>query len=361
MSGAGARCSSFRARPLSGSSGRIRGRNGEVFRLRAHGARGASGAQGRRRGRGRRRGQEARARKSRQGVAGDVARAGWPGLLGRARGGDRGVSERPEGTEAVAPGRGAHSEFLVDNDDALAALVNLIAVLGDNEYFLGRRVSEWADAGPLLESTAACAAITQDKLGHSRAIYPLLEELPWPKAPTGLQGEVDRARRYSVSFLDEPLPSWSNVVAALALVGPAVNVVLESVENSRYEALARRAHRILDEEKLTSAYAESLVRQIAYEERGRRLLQERVDELLPEMLCWFGPDGEPGIEALRAEGLASMGNEEMRQKYLDRVVPLLQGCGIEVPVGRNKSDNGWEYGELPWSRWNHLQRRLERS
>lgn len=271
------------------------------------------------------------------------------------------MSDRPEGTEAVAPGRGAQSEFLVDNDDALAALVNLIAVIGDNEYFLGRRVSEWADAGPLLESTAACAAITQDKLGHSRAIYPLLEELPWPKAPTGLQGEIDRARRYSVSFLDEPLPSWSNVVAALALVGPAVNVVLESVENSRYEALARRAHRILDEEKLTSVYAESLVRQISYEERGRKLLQERVDELLPEMLCWFGPDEETGIEALKTEGLASMGNEEMRQKYLGRIVPLLQGCSIEVPVERNESEGRWEYEELPWNKWNQLQRRFERS
>ena len=270
------------------------------------------------------------------------------------------MSERPEGTEAVAPGRGAGSEFIVENDDALAALVNLIAVMGDNEYFLGRRVSEWADAGPLLESTAACAAITQDKLGHSRAIYPLLEELPWPNPPTGLQGEVDRARRYSVSFLDDPLPSWANVVAALALVGPAVNVVLESVEHSRYEALARRAHRILDEEKLTSAYAESLVRQIAYEDRGRKLLQERVNDLFPEMLCWFGPDGEEGIEALKAEGLASMGNEEMRQRYLDRVVPLLQECGIEVPVKRNQSDDAWEYEGLPWNLWNQLQRRLER-
>jgi phenylacetate-CoA oxygenase PaaI subunit len=270
------------------------------------------------------------------------------------------VSKRPEGTEKVAPGRGAHSEFLVENDDALAALVNLIAVLGDNVYFLGRRVSEWADAGPLLESTAACAAITQDKLGQSRAIYPLLEDLPWPNPPTGLQGEVDRARRYSVSFLDDPLPSWTNVVAALALVGPAVNTVLEAVEHSRYEALARRAHRILDEERLTSAYAESLVRQIAYEERGRKLFQERVDELLPEMLCWFGPDGEEGIEALQAEGLISMGNEEMRQRYLDKVVPLLKECGIEIPIERSESEKRWEYGELPWSEWNQLQRRLER-
>jgi 1,2-phenylacetyl-CoA epoxidase catalytic subunit len=270
------------------------------------------------------------------------------------------VSRRPEDTEEVAPGRGAHSEFLVENDDALAALVNLIAVLGDNVYFLGRRVSEWADAGPLLESTAACAAITQDKLGQSRAIYPLLEDLPWPNPPTGLQGEVDRARRYSVSFLDDQLPSWTNVVAALALVGPAVNTVLEAVEHSRYEALARRAHRILDEEKLTSAYAESLVRQISYEERGRNLFQVRVDELLPEMLCWFGPDGEDGIEALRAEGLISMGNEEMRQRYLDKVVPLLQECRIEVPIRRSESDKRWEFGELPWSEWNQLHRRLER-
>jgi 1,2-phenylacetyl-CoA epoxidase catalytic subunit len=234
------------------------------------------------------------------------------------------VSERPEGTEEVAPGRGAENAFLVENDEALAALVNLIAVIGDNVYFLGRRVSEWADAGPLLESTAACAAITQDKL-------------------------------------DDPLPSWTNVVAALALVGPAVNTVLEAVEHSRYEALARRAHRILDEERLTSAYAESLVRQIAYEERGRNLFQERVDELLPEMLCWFGPDGEDGIEALKAESLIAMGNEEMRQRYLDKVVPLLQECGIDIPIKWSESEKRWEYGELPWSEWNQLQRRLERS
>lgn len=271
------------------------------------------------------------------------------------------MSERPEGTEEVAPGRGAENAFLVENDEALAALVNLIAVIGDNVYFLGRRVSEWADAGPLLESTAACAAITQDKLGQSRAIYPLLEDLPWPNPPTGLQGEVDRARRYSVSFLDDPLPSWTNVVAALALVGPAVNTVLEAVEHSRYEALARRAHRILDEERLTSAYAESLVRQIAYEERGRNRFQERVDELLPEMLCWFGPDGEDGIDALKTEGLIGMGNEEMRQSYLDKVVPLLQECGIDIPIKWSESEKRWEYGELPWSEWNQLQRRLERS
>jgi ring-1,2-phenylacetyl-CoA epoxidase subunit PaaC len=265
-----------------------------------------------------------------------------------------------EGTEEVAPPRSAMQEFQVENDDALAALVNLIAVLGDNEYFLGRRVSEWADAGPLLESAVACAAISQDTLGRSRAIYPLLEELPWPNPPTALQGGRDRSRRYSVSYLDDPFPSWSNVVAALALISPALSTVFEAVTGSGYEALARRARRILEEERLTSAYAAGLVRQIASTDRGQKLLQQRVDELFREMLCWFGPPGEPGLEVLKREGLISITSEEMRQAYLGRVVLLLQEVNIDVPVQWNEQEKRWEYGELPWNEWNQLQRRLER-
>ena len=271
-----------------------------------------------------------------------------------------GGGNRVEGTDEVAPPRSAAETFSVENDDALAALVNLIAVLGDNEYFLGRRISEWADAGPLLESAVACAAISQDTLGRSRAIYPLLEDLPWPNPPTALQGERDRTRRYSVSFLDDPFPSWSNVVAALVLISPALSTVFEAVTDSGYEALARRARRILEEERLTAAYAAGLVRQIVSNDRGRELLQQRVDELFPEMLCWFGPPGEPGLEVLKQEGLVSATNEEMRQTYLGRVVPLLQEANIEVPVRWNEQEKRWEYGDLPWNEWNQLQRRLER-
>ena len=271
-----------------------------------------------------------------------------------------GGGNRVEGTDEVAPPRSAAETFSVENDDALAALVNLIAVLGDNEYFLGRRISEWADAGPLLESAVACAAISQDTLGRSRAIYPLLEDLPWPNPPTALQGERDRTRRYSVSFLDDPFPSWSNVVAALALISPALSTVFEAVTDSGYEALARRARRILEEERLTSAYAAGLVRQIASIDRGRELLQKRVDELFTEMLCWFGPPNEPGLEILKSEGLVSSTNEEMRQTYLGRVVPLLQEVNIEVPVQWNEQEKRWEYGDLPWNEWNQLQRRLAR-
>ncbi|MGH2541602.1 MAG: Phenylacetic acid catabolic protein [Ardenticatenaceae bacterium] len=256
--------------------------------------------------------------------------------------------------------RGTTKAFSIENDQALAALVNLIAVLADNEYFYGLRISGWAMSAPMLEAGVACAAVAQEKLGHCRALYPLLEELPWPNPPAPLQREQDRERRYCVSFLDEPFPTWSHVVATLALIGPALNTLAAPLANSSYTALARRVRRILEEEKqLTIWYSESLVRDLVAAPQGREMLQQRVDELWVEMLCWFGPPNEAGVEALKRENLLSMSNEEMRQSYLDKVVPLLQEVGIRLPVERNEVTQKWKYGELPWSRWNPLQRRLE--
>src|SRR3954466_14239923 len=72
---------------------------------------------------------------------------------------------------------------VTDDDEALAGLVNLIVVLADNKFFLGRRLSEWLSGGPSLESAVALAAISQEELGHARALYPLLEEMPIVDTP----------------------------------------------------------------------------------------------------------------------------------------------------------------------------------
>ncbi|MDR7486407.1 MAG: Phenylacetic acid catabolic protein [Armatimonadota bacterium] len=245
------------------------------------------------------------------------------------------------------------------HERALPALVNLIVVLADTKYFLGRRISEWAPGAPFLEASVACAAIAQEDLGHSRAIYPLLEDLPYPNRPQPLERETDRERRYCVRFLDAPHPTWSHVVATCALVDTAVTTMFGALVGSRYEALASRVRRALDEERAHLGYAESLVRRLAASAQGAAALQARVDEALPEMLCWFGPAGEAGVEALRAEGYLSAGNDALRQAYLQRVAPLLLEVGVRLPVRWNLEDGTWEVPPLPWERWNPIQRRLE--
>lgn len=262
-----------------------------------------------------------------------------------------------EGSEAREPTL-EESEFITEGY-ALSALVNLVLVLADNKYFLGRRVSEWCPGGPSLESAVAAAAIAQEELGHARALYPLLDEMPLTEVPAPLQSGTERQRKYSVSFLAEPLPTWPHVVAALALIDTALATMFDALTESRYEDLRKRAARIPSEERFHRKYADGRVRDLVRTDGGRRVLQERVDELLPEMLCWFGPSGERGVEELKREGLLARDSDGLRQAYLDDIAPLLQDSGLDLHLARER--DRWTYQqELPWDSWNQLQRRLER-
>jgi ring-1,2-phenylacetyl-CoA epoxidase subunit PaaC len=239
--------------------------------------------------------------------------------------------------------------WVTDDDEALAALVNLLVVLADNKYWLGRHLSEWAVGAPSLEVAVASAAIAQGELGQARVLYPLLEELPFP----GPVDPTERERAYQVSLLDRPFPTWPHAVAALLLVDGAVTTMLEAMVGGPYEALARRVPRMLEEEAFHWDFAEGRVRELARLPGGLPQLQARVDESLEELLCWFGPPGEQGVETLRGQGLLGRGNTELRQVYLDRVGPLLEEVGVRLRPER------LEDSRLPWERWNRLQRRLD--
>jgi 1,2-phenylacetyl-CoA epoxidase catalytic subunit len=242
--------------------------------------------------------------------------------------------------------------------DARAALVNLVVVLADTKVQLGRRLSDWIVRAPALESGVACAAIAAEELGTARVLYPLLGDPPG-SGPVPLVRETDRARRYSPRFLDEAFPTWSHVVAALALIDSALTVVFEACRESSDSGLAQRAARILDEERHHAAFTDGRLAETAAYPAERTLLEERVRTLLPEMLLWFGPDGEPGVAALNRSGVLRGHNEELRQSWLARVAPGLERSGVATSLTQNPGERGWRYPDLPWERWNTLERRIE--
>lgn len=248
-----------------------------------------------------------------------------------------------------------------DNDKALAALINLIVVLADNKYFLGRRISEWEVGAPGLEEAVAASALAQEELGHARVLYPLLDELPFPERPVPLEREGDRKRRYAVSFLDRTWGGWVEAVAAILLVDTALTTMLEHLTASAWEPLARRAARILQEEVFHLEFAEGRVRELAALPQLKDDLEKYLRGFLPEMLLWFGPEGEEGVKELTKEGLVEGDNETWRQAYLGRLGPLFLEENLRVlpypswDVARRR----YEYGGLPWNQWNKLQRRLE--
>lgn len=246
----------------------------------------------------------------------------------------------------------------VTDDETAAGLANMLVVLADNKYALGRRLAEWAVGPPTLEASVAGAAIGQQLLGHARVLYPVLGQ--WPEHDLGEPDVASgRERNYNMAVVDPPCPTWDHAVCSLFLVNSACNVVLEALRESQHADLSKRVARMLDDDHLQAQYANGRVRElVARYPTGRQLVQERVDESFGEVLLWFGPRAERGVAALGSAELVSGDNEQWRQRWLDRVGPVLEEVDVRLPARRDGSGR-WVWEEVPWERWNPLQRRLE--
>jgi 1,2-phenylacetyl-CoA epoxidase catalytic subunit len=233
------------------------------------------------------------------------------------------------------------------------ATANVIVALADNKYFLAHRLAAWGVGAPTLESAVACTAIAQEEAGHARGLYSLLADFPRDVAPQPLERENDRDRKYALSYLVEPTTSFVRGIAALTLADRAFTVLIEAAAGSSFDGLRRRAVRILSDERFHQRYADGRVRELAH-----TTLDHELAALLPETLCWFGPDREPGLEQLVEAGIVSHRNEELRQTFLERLAAVTEPAGVELPITA-ASDGTWTYPELPWSQWRSLERRLE--
>jgi ring-1,2-phenylacetyl-CoA epoxidase subunit PaaC len=233
-------------------------------------------------------------------------------------------------------------------------IANLLGVVADNKYWMGRWLSEWAVGAPGLESAVAAAGIAQGHLGQARTLFPLVDEMIDGGFASPDQG---RSRRYNMAVLDGPFATWGQAVATMYLVDPALDVVLRAVDPPGDE-LGRRLGRLLDESRFNAEFARGRVVELSTRwEHGRSHLEPHLHRALPEALCWFGPDGEEGVATLCEAGVLRSDGPQMRADYLDAVAPPLLELGYDV--GITGEPGAWMHEELPWQDWNPLQRRLE--
>jgi 1,2-phenylacetyl-CoA epoxidase catalytic subunit len=234
-----------------------------------------------------------------------------------------------------------------------AGIANLLGVVADNKYFLGRWLSQWAVGAPGLETAVAAAGIAQGHMGQARTLYPLVDEM----LDRGFAApDEGRTRRYNMAALDEPFATWGQAVATMYLVDPALDVVLRALDPPGDE-LRRRLARVLEESRFNAEFSRGrLIELTEHWEHGRSHLRGPLRAVTREVLCWFGPPGEPGIATLCAAGVLHADGERMRSDYLDAVTPLL--LANDYDVGVTGEPGHWTHEELPWERWNPLQRRL---
>jgi len=219
------------------------------------------------------------------------------------------------------------------------ALTRFVLTLADSKRLLGIRYSDWLLGSPSIETGIALSSMAQDEWGHARLLYALLKDLGLD--PALVEHGRPAVEYASVDTLDELLPDWAAVVAAMVVVDGALTALLEGFANGRYEPARGRVPKMLLEEEFHRDLGLAWFGRLAGSgsAEGRERLTHWLGGALPRLLAWLDPEDDAS-GALAEAGLVGSG---ARERFRLRAGPILEAAGVDLArVAPERS--GWDAG-----------------
>jgi len=234
------------------------------------------------------------------------------------------------------------------------ALAELLLAMADDEFVLGFWDSEWTGIAPILEEDVAMSSVSQDEIGHAKALYELLAELTGEDADRIAFGRPADAYRHA-ALMNHARTDWAFSIARRFLYENADAVRLESLAASAYQPLADLAVKMRREETYHLLHFDLWLRRLAEggdDSHGR--LAEAIAALWSDAQAVFAPlAGEACLVAAR---ILPESLETLRSRWLERVTARLEAAGLSVPTtaerpsadGRTRRSDEfvWLHGEF---------------
>ena len=246
------------------------------------------------------------------------------------------TADRPDAAAALAPA----------TRDALA---ELLLTMADDEFVSGFTDSEWTGIAPLLEEDVAISSISQDELGHARALYQLLAAvLDDGRDEDALAYDREPAEYRHARLLDHERGDWAETIARrfiyeladearLASVGGGYAPLADLVEKLRREERYHRMHLVAWIDRLANGGAEPRAR-----------LEAALAALGPDASTVFTPlDGEA---ALLAAGVLTRSLAAAEAAWRGDISTVLVPLGLAVPP-QAPPDAGGREGHSDSFRW----------
>lgn len=228
-------------------------------------------------------------------------------------------------------------------------LRHIVMVSGDTELLSAPAYYYAARKAPSVSSMISAMAIVQDELGHAHIAYRVLEQLGVSREWL-MYGREPHEFRYPYAF-DVPLDSWVELVVANALYDQAGFCLLGDIyQNTSFGPWKRGLVKVNKEENFHLLHGRRwMERLVKSGDDGRRLVQDAVEWMFPMTVEWFGlPDDLKTHSTQLDYRMKGLTNDQLRQDWMDHVVPFCQELGLDVPAHRNADDTAWELEyELP--------------
>ena len=214
------------------------------------------------------------------------------------------------------------------------ALAELLLAMADDEFVLGFWDSEWTGIAPILEEDVAMSSVSQDEIGHAKALYEVLAELTGEDADRIAFGRPVDAYRHA-ALMNHARTDWAFSIARRFLYENADAVRLESLAASAYQPLADLVVKKRREETYHLLHFDLWLRRLAEGgEDSHARLAEAITALWSDAQAVFAPLA--GEERLLATGILPDSLETLRFRWLERVIARLEAAHLPVPSSTNR-------------------------
>jgi len=198
------------------------------------------------------------------------------------------------------------------------------------------------------------SSVSQDEIGHAKAWYELLADLTDDDADRIAFGREPAGYRHA-ALMNHARTDWAFTVARRFLYEHADATRLESLARSSYAPVAELAAKMRREEPYHLLHFDVWLRRLA--DAGgdaRDKLAAALERLWPDAQAVFAP--LTGEGALVRAGILPDDLETLRRRWLERVIPIVEGLALPVPAedarpardGRTRRSDefAWLHGEF---------------
>jgi ring-1,2-phenylacetyl-CoA epoxidase subunit PaaA len=210
----------------------------------------------------------------------------------------------------------------------------------------------WITRAPSLRRKLILIAKVQDEGGHGQYLYHAAETLGATREEMLDQLLAGKAK-YSNIF-NYPSLNWTDIGTIGWLVDGAAIMNQTMLARSSYGPYSRAMVRICMEENFHKKQGQEMV--ILYSQgtkKQREMIQDAITRWWWPTLMMFGPhdSDSPNSGVLIRWGIKTRTNDELRQEFINQMVPDLQACGLELPdpdLHYDEGSNNWITGPIDW-------------
>ncbi|MDX1600515.1 MAG: 1,2-phenylacetyl-CoA epoxidase subunit PaaA [Anaerolineales bacterium] len=237
-------------------------------------------------------------------------------------------------------------------EDYRQQLIRMISQHAHSEIVGMLPEGAWITRAPNLRRKMVLLAKVQDEAGHGEYLYHAAETLGVTREDMInelLSGEA----KYSNIF-NYPTLTWADIGIIGYFVDGAAILNQTMLARCSYGPYARANIRICAEESFHMKQGKEMVIRMA---RGtpeqRELVQDAVNRWWWPTLMMFGPHDEdsPNTPQLVRWGIKTRTNDELRQTFVNNLVPELHALGLEIPdpdLHYDEESENWVIGEIDW-------------